>query len=81
MTVLAFPTQDRRCAKCEHWTPLAVHSPFGLCEIEGDALARGIVFENDEGFWGNETPENRFIRMRNWIERNLKPQDLAHDKR
>lgn len=36
-----------------------------------DALAREIMFENDEGvaYWHAETPEDRFTRMRAWIER------------
>lgn len=31
------------------------------------ALAAEIMFENDEGTWGTETPEGRFIRVRKWI--------------
>ncbi len=29
-------------------------------------LAREIVYENDEG-WHNETPEQRWVRMRKWV--------------
>lgn len=32
------------------------------------ALAREIVYENDEvGVWGRETPERRWKRMRKWV--------------
>jgi hypothetical protein len=34
-----------------------------------DALAKEIVYENDEGagYWSKETPEQRFVRMRAWV--------------
>lgn len=32
------------------------------------ALAREIVWENDDGSWRTETPEQRFSRMRKWAE-------------
>lgn len=35
------------------------------------ALAAEIVYMNDEGHWGIETPEQRFERMRAWIESEL----------
>jgi len=44
-----------------------VADTFGISE----ALAREIVYENDEGGWGN-TPEERFQRMRAWIVSNLR---------
>lgn len=31
-------------------------------------LAREIVYMNDEGSWYDEKPEDRFTRMRNWVE-------------
>jgi len=31
------------------------------------ALAREIVYMNDEWAFGNETPEHRFKRMREWV--------------
>lgn len=38
------------------------------------ALAREIVFVNDEGGpWIQEQPEARWQRMRRWVEENLKP--------
>lgn len=40
---------------------------FGISE----ALAQEIVWMNDESGPWQETPENRFLRMRRWIERNL----------
>jgi hypothetical protein len=47
-----------------------------------EAMAREIVYENDEGgpFWAiggrEETPEERWSRMRKWVIRNL----IAGDK-
>ena len=48
--------------------PEQIAGAFGISE----ALAREIVYENDETFWGDDTPEQRFRRMRNWIVKNLK---------
>lgn len=46
---------------------------FGIA----DPLAQEIVFMNDEaGFYG-ETPEQRFIRMRNWIVAKLRAKPEA----
>lgn len=43
-----------------------VAGKFGIAE----ALAQEIVYLNDEAGW-KETPEQRFERMRKWIENNL----------
>lgn len=40
---------------------------FGIAE----SMAREIVYMNDEFLWSNETPEQRFERMRKWIEGEL----------
>lgn len=37
---------------------------FGIA----DALAREIAYENDEGSYRLETPEERFARMRAWVD-------------
>lgn len=37
-----------------------------------DAMAKEIVFMNDEYDWRTETPEARFIRMRRWIDDSIK---------
>lgn len=42
----------------------------GVFGISG-ALAQEIVYMNDEGSWRNETPEERFERMRSWVSRHL----------
>ena len=43
---------------------------FGIAE----ALAAEIVFENDQDFYySKETPEERFARMRRWIEGQIEP--------
>jgi hypothetical protein len=49
-----------------------VAKAFGI----SPALAREIVFENDEACW-KETPEARYIRMKKWAERNLLPVDVG----
>lgn len=38
------------------------------------ALAREIVYVNDEGYFYNETPEQRWHRMRRWVDRMLTPE-------
>lgn len=42
------------------------------------AMACEVMFENDEGagYWSKETPEQRYDRMRHWVESKIKP-DLA----
>lgn len=45
-----------------------VADTFGISE----ALAREIVYENDEGGWRDDTPEKRFERMRAWVVKNLR---------
>lgn len=32
------------------------------------AMAQEIVYMNDEAAWNNETPEQRYSRMREWVE-------------
>jgi hypothetical protein len=46
----------------------AVAKAFGIAP----ALAKEIVFKNDEGGWPNETPEMRWTRMREWTRRRIK---------
>lgn len=46
-----------------------VAATFGI----SPALAREIVYENDEGVYSRETPEQRFARMRRWAERHTAP--------
>lgn len=50
-----------------------IASKFGIAP----AMAAEIVYENDEGggYWSKETPEQRYSRMRKWIEEKIrKPQ-------
>lgn len=35
------------------------------------SLAREVMYENDEGGWKIETPEQRWLRMRDWAMDNL----------
>lgn len=46
-----------------------VATTFGIAS----ALAREIVYENDEGghYWNQETPEARFARVREWVVLNI----------
>lgn len=37
-----------------------------------EALAREVVWENDEAGVYNETPEQRFVRVREWVVSNIK---------
>ena len=41
------------------------------------ALAKEIVFENDEAAWYDETPQQRWTRMRAWVDRALETRELA----
>ena len=47
-----------------------VSEAFGIA----NAMAREIMFENDEGggFWQPETPAERWARMREWVARQIK---------
>lgn len=45
----------------------AVGEAFGI----SPAMASEIVFMNDEGSWQAETPEQRWQRMRKWVESNI----------
>ncbi len=46
----------------------AVGEAFGI----SPAMAAEIVFMNDEGTWLEETPEERWRRMREWVSANIK---------
>jgi len=43
--------------------PEFVADAFGV----NDKIIREIVYTNDEGAWGDETPEKRWIRVRAWV--------------
>lgn len=47
----------------------AVAKHFGIAP----AMAAEIAYENDEGCYGAETPEQRWTRMRAWVERQIVP--------
>lgn len=56
--------------------PEAVAAAFGIAS----ALAREISFMNDEGSHQPETPEQRFVRMREWVAAQIKrpsPSDVT----
>ena len=52
---------------------LAVH--FGIAR----ALAAEIVYQNDEMPWHEETPEQRWIRMRAWVEEQIAKEPTSAD--
>ena len=57
-------------SKLDPEDPETVADVFGI----PDALAKEIVWTNDEGvgYWVKEIPEARFSRMRRWIESQIK---------
>jgi hypothetical protein len=48
-----------------------VSTKFGIA----NALAREVVYMNDEASPYNETPEMRFQRIRSWVERQIQKED------
>jgi len=42
-----------------------------------EPLVREIAYVNDEGGLGRETPEARFLRVRRWIENQIRKEDAA----
>ena len=59
LDVTGVDPQDRETVACK----------FGIAE----AMAAEIVYENDEGagYWSNETAEQRYSRMRKWVEASI----------
>ena len=57
----------------EHLEGVAAN--FGISE----AMAREIVFENDDDFSYSrkETPEARYMRMRKWVESHITPEETG----
>ena len=60
-----------------HGVPLSEIDPEDSDQVAdafkiAPALAREIVFENDEATWYDETPEQRWERMRRWVDEALK---------
>lgn len=53
--------------------PDQVAGAFNIAE----PLAREIVWANDEGAWGRETPEERWTRMRAWAERRIQDRRIT----
>ncbi len=54
--------------------PEAVGKTVGISRV----LAAEIEYMNDEYGWHNETPANRFIRMRQWVEEALKDPNTTY---
>jgi hypothetical protein len=53
--------------------PLDPDDTFTVARVFGVAepLVQEIVYMNDEGSWGIETPRGRFERMRTWVVANI----------
>lgn len=43
-------------------------------------MAAEIEYENDEGFYYDESPEHRWQRMRKWVESHIRKQPIAHEQ-
>ena len=50
--------------------PQAPEQVAGIVDIS-ETMAREIEFENDDGSYYDETPEQRWHRMRAWVQRHL----------
>jgi hypothetical protein len=50
-----------------------VGKKFGIAEC----MARDIMYMNDEAVWKTESPEERFVRMRKWVEEQIKKEPEA----
>ena len=59
----------------DRWDPEDIEGVAGAFRIT-DALAKEIVYENDEVGDYKETPERRYKRMRNWVASLIKPVTL-----
>lgn len=59
---------SRLDVECPSW----VANVFGVAT----ALVAEIVYMNDEAVWNKETPEQRFMRMRRWVESQIR---LGHE--
>ena len=57
----------KRGLDMERLDPEDYDTVAGTFAIAG-AMAREIMYENDEGAAYNETPEQRYMRMRRWVE-------------
>lgn len=59
-------------ARLDPYDREAVAKHFGIAP----AMAAEIAYENDEGkIFGTETPEERWTRMRRWVEKQIGPDD------
>lgn len=56
-------------SKVDVWDADSVGSLVGIAR----SMAAEIEYENDESGRSDETPEQRWTRMRNWVSENLRP--------
>jgi len=61
--------------KIDPYDPDQIARTFGIAS----AMAREIVFMNDEAAYYNETPEGRWSRMRKWAESELIQDEAPHE--
>lgn len=62
--------------------PMAQLDPYDFKQVAASfdiapSLAREVVFCNDEGSLSDETPEQRWSRMRQWVVDSLRNEDAA----
>jgi hypothetical protein len=62
--------------RCLDMSGVEDSEPEGVADLFGiaQAMAREIMYENDEGgasYWGHENPEARWKRMRAWVSENI----------
>lgn len=57
-------------------TGVDIHDPDRVGQLVGisRSMAAEIEYENDERPYRDETPEERWTRMRRWVDENLKPE-------
>jgi hypothetical protein len=48
----------------------------GLFEVS-DTMAREIMYENDEGGIYGETDNRRWVRMRSWVQDQIRPESAG----
>lgn len=73
------------CARSIDVTDLDPYDQHAIAERFGiaRALAAEIAFENDDGGWRHDTPEQRWERMRGWVAQQIRgaaAPSIGHDE-
>jgi hypothetical protein len=68
-------------AKGKDLTEYELFDPYDLSELNAslakdfdvaECLVREVEYMNDEGYYGKETPQQRWERMRRWVDKQIK---------